>query len=240
MKSNFDKTILEDYLKRLNENYCIFLLHYNIYREFLLSTQFWENQTQEIAAANVAVMNKYVSVFNALDWLTDLSIGELHKIFDKSKPGTDPAISIHLLVAYIKEYQEEINKYSKQKITEEFLDDCDKKIGTISNKLTHLWRSRNNRFHNLQNPKEVRLTFKDIEDISKVVDELFNLIDSTIRWNSWSFDFFHDEPKRDFELLIGDLKKLKNISMAVLNGSRVKTDTELLKEIKGILHFDYL
>lgn len=230
--------ILNSYLEVINKNYCSFLIHYHLYHEYLLSTSAWEHQWKEKAEKNYEIMDKYRLVFSWLNGLLDIGIIELHKLFDKSKPSNlESTINLHFLISYIDEHRAEIKN---DKITDLFIEKCRKQIDKISNKLTNLWRSRNNRSHNLQTPKDASLKFKDIEDISKVVDELFNFIDSVIRANSWSFDYFHEEPKRDLNLLIDDLWKIRNIWFTIINNSWLKTDTETLDEIKKILHFDYL
>lgn len=240
MEKVFDKNSLEKYLNVINQSYINFLSYYNLYRAFQISTQYWEHQTENNANLNIDILDKYASIFGTFNWFLDLSISQLYKIFDRSERNAIPAISIYLLIDYIREFRIEINTvFWKEIITKEFLIDCDKMVATVYNKLIELKRSRDNRLHNLQIPKSEKLKFTDIEDISKIVDKLFNLIDSTIRLNSWSFDFLHDEPKRDFVLLIKDLKNFKAIQFAIMNNSRIKSDNETLQEIKEILELNY-
>jgi len=104
-------------------------------------------------------------------------------------------------------------------IDNDFITTCRKEINKISNKLTYLKRSRDNISHNLQNLKIEKLKFSDIDDIAEVVDSLFNFIDVALRNNSWSFSFFQDEPKRDMDLLIKDLMKLRKVSFLIMSNS---------------------
>lgn len=237
MEKLLKNDILNSYLEVINKNYCSFLIHYHLYHEYLLSTSAWEHQEKETAEKNCEVMDQYRLVFSWLNGLLDIGIIELHKLFDKSKPSNlESTINLHFLISYIDEHRAEIKN---DKITDLFIEKCRKQINKISNKLTNLWRSRNNRSHNLQTTKDASLKFKDIEDISKVVDELFNFIDSVIRANSWSFDYFNEEPGRDFKLLIKDLEKIRDIRFIIINEKWLRTDTERLNEIKKILHLEY-
>lgn len=231
-----DKEIIENYLMTISKTYQAFLLYYNLYHEFLVSSSYWEHQDRESAEWKVEAMNKYSTIFSWIQWLYKLAIIELHKLFDKSNPwNSEPTISLHLLINYIEQNSSNLNV----EFENDFIESCRKKINKISNKLTHLKRSRDNLSHNLQKLKIEKLKFTDIDDIAEVVDDLFNNIDMALRNNSWSFSFFHEEPKRDMDLLIKDIMKLRELSFLIMNNSWKKDDTETLKEIKAVLHLDY-
>lgn len=237
MEDKFSHETLNQYLQVISDNYCRFLLFYNLYHEFLLLTSTWEHQNAREAEMNVVAANKYRSVFNWIQWLINLAIIELHKLFDKSKSWSwVSTVNLHFIVDYIDSNKDEINN---KEITANFILNCKKKIDKLSTRLKNLWNSRNNRSHNLKIQKPVTLSFKDIEILSLSVDDLFNYIDTVLRSNSWSFSHFNDEPKRDMDMLINDLTKLREVGFLIMNNSWKKSDTEILKEIKAVLHLDY-
>lgn len=205
---------LEDYLEVINNKYIQAITYFYIH-DSLKNTRaenlLWKDKAQK----NVDIMNRYNYIlWQPLEiWMMNLAIIELYKIFEKD----DECITIHKVICYIQTNRKYINKEIKNdfqkrwiewhwEITNQFLLDLIEDIDKVSDKITKLKLSRDNRSHSLKKKKQELLIYKDIEDIHNIFDKLYNSLTIKLKSGETDYSYMIKNIWDDFNFLLDSLK----------------------------------
>lgn len=269
--SNIENEI-KKYLDTINQNYSKFLSCYNLFMINIKSRApniLWEEKAKnnlviinkynsvfatldlildlaifELAKIfekqNPKYKNKTISLITLLDFLDKnrITINKNIKLKFDEKCQNLQQNQLHFL-----SIEEIINEEWWVKLLNNcFFNQINEKIIEIENKTTHLKKSRDNRWHNLNTLKPAKFTYNDLDKINESFLEIFNLINSCL-WN-WIYDYSYYSKDTDehFTLLIEDLLKFHKIRSLFYNNylnKLWKTDHDILVEIKKILEITF-